>query len=157
PHAGRVKPGDVVLSLDGKDAAGRVRAAEDLVSGATPQFRRYRALQDLCNGPAGQPVRLEFQTPPGGKYPVTLEPRPSDDSPLRGPGLRERRLPRVAEPKPGVLYVDLDRCSSEEFWKEVLPKLGSARGVVFDVRGYPQVDVYLLGLLATGPLKCDHF
>src|SRR5206468_8366882 len=67
-HAGRVKPGDVVRALDGAPAGERVKAAEELVSGATPQFRRYRALQELRNGPAGQPVTLELQPPKGPSY-----------------------------------------------------------------------------------------
>jgi C-terminal processing protease CtpA/Prc len=156
-HAGRVKPGDVVRAIDGVAAEERVKAAERLVSGATPQFRRYRAMQELCNGPAGKPVTLELQPFKGPAYTVTLRRRPADDSPLRGPNLREWRLPRLAEPKPGVLYVDLDRYTPEEFYREAAGKVFKAKGVVFDVRGYPLVPPTLLTALTDQPIRSDHF
>jgi C-terminal processing protease CtpA/Prc len=156
-HAGRVRPGDVVRSIDGTSAAERVRAAERLMSGATPQFRRYRAMQELRNGPVGQPVTLELQPPQGPAYTVTLRRLAADDSPLRGPSLREWRLPRLKELKPGILYVDLDRYDSADYFREVAPKLVTAKGVVFDVRGYPTVDFIMLQPFTDRPLRSDHF
>jgi hypothetical protein len=156
-HAGRVKPGDVVRAIDRVAAEERLKAAERLVSGATPQFRRYRAMQELRNGPAGQPVTLELRPFKGAVYTVTLRRRPADDSPLRGPNLREWRLPRLAELKPGFLYVDLDRYTPEEFYREAAPKVFQAKGVVFDVRGYPLVPPILLAALSDRPLRSDHF
>jgi C-terminal processing protease CtpA/Prc len=154
-HAGRVKPGDVVRRIDGRPAAEAVQAAERLVSGATPQFRRYRALMDLRNGPDGSPVSLELQSPTGGVYTVTLKRQPADDSPLRGPPLREARLERMVELKPGILYVDLDRFTDAEFEKLVMPRASKAKGVVFDVRGYPTVGLQLLARLADRPLTSE--
>jgi C-terminal processing protease CtpA/Prc len=158
PTAGklRLKPGDVVRSIDGKPAAERMRAAEQLVSGATPQFRRYRALQDLCNGPAGQSVSLELEAFNGPPRTLTLTRRPADDSPLRGPSLREPRLDKVTEIKPGVLYLDLDRLSNADMY-QVLPRLQKAFGVIFDVRGYPGVDVWMLTLLTDRGVQSDRW
>jgi peptidase S41-like protein len=42
----------------------------------------------------------------------------------------------VAELSPGLWYVDLTRATSEQI-QPTLPRLAEARGVVFDMRGYP--------------------
>ncbi|HEY1381550.1 MAG TPA: S41 family peptidase [Gemmataceae bacterium] len=154
-HAGRVKPGDVVMAVDGTPAADRMAAAVRLASGATPQFRRYRAMQDLGNGPAGSSVVLRLHPLRGPDYDVTLTRQPADDTPLRGPGLREWRLDRVTELKPGYLYVDLDRFEDGKFGREVLPRLARAKGVVFDVRGYPTVSLEFLSHFSDKPLVSE--
>ena len=69
--------------------------------------------------------------------------------------VRDTPLPAVAEPRPGIFYVDL---RSLEFWfytpertlSELMPKLAAARGVVFDLRGsvMPEVSTFLLSHLA---------
>ncbi len=155
--AARVRPGHVVRAIGGTPAEEAVKAAERLVSGATPQFRRYRAMQELRNGPAGEPVTLELQPFKGAPYAVTLRRRPADDSPLRGPNLRESRLPRLSELKPGIFYVDLDRYTSADFSREVSEKVSEAKGVIFDVRGYPTVALGLLQWVTDRPLRSDHF
>jgi len=38
---------------------------------------------------------------------------------------------------PGVFYIDLDRITDADF-SAVLPRLTTARGIVFDMRGYPR-------------------
>ncbi len=134
-HAGRVNVGDIVTAIDGTPTTERMRRMEALVSGATPQFVSYRAMQDLRNGAAGQPTMLTLQTPKGESYTVTLTRQPADDSPLRGPGLREARLPRCTELKSGYFYVDLDRFHDDDLYTDVLPKL--ARG---HEAGGPPVD-----------------
>jgi len=151
-----VKVGDVVKSLDGRPAAERVVEMERLVSGATPQFRRYRALQELRNGPPGTRVKLELQPAKGPAHTVTLTRRPSDDSPLRGPSMRETRLDRIREIEPDILYVDLDRFKVEEF-PPVLPRLLKAKGIVFDARGYPLVWGMLVPLVTDKPLTSDRW
>jgi C-terminal processing protease CtpA/Prc len=131
-----------------------VRAMERFVSGATPQFRRYRALQELRNGPEGSKVRLELQPAKGDAYAATLTRQPADDSPLRGPSLRETRLGPVTELEPGYLYVDLDRLKAGEFAR-MLPRLQKAKGVVFDARGYPLVWGEVLPHVTDKPLASD--
>jgi C-terminal processing protease CtpA/Prc len=130
---------------------------ERLVSGATPQFRRYRAMQELRNGPAGKIVSLELQMPEGRTYTAKLERQAADDSPLRGPSLREGALPRFKELNPDILYIDLDRYGDKEFMRDVLPKLQKAKGVVFDVRGYPTVGPWLLQILTDRAMESDRF
>jgi C-terminal processing protease CtpA/Prc len=153
-----IKTGDVVKTIDGRPASERVQIAERLVCGATAPYRRYRAIQDLRNGPAGQTVTLELEPPGRPVYSSSLKRLPADDSPLRGPSLRERRLPRIAEIEPGILYVDLDRVSDAET-PALLDRLAKATGIVFDLRGYPYASqgFDLLTRFSDRPLASDRF
>jgi hypothetical protein len=57
----------------------------------------------------------------------------------------EPRPDKIAELEPGIFYVDLDRVD-EANWKTVTPRLEKAKGIVFDMRGYPGRP----GILALG-------
>ncbi len=59
-------------------------------------------------------MTLELEPPGKPAYSVTLNRLPADDSPLRGPSLLERRLAKVVEIEPGILYLDLARVSDPE-------------------------------------------
>ena len=58
----------------------------------------------------------------------------------------------MSEIRPGIFYFDLDRASDKDF-EEALPKLASARGVIFDLRGYPKMGPVFLQHLSDKPLK----
>jgi C-terminal processing protease CtpA/Prc len=157
-RSSEIKPGDVVRTIDGRRATLCVSSAERLVCGATPQFRRFRAMQDLRNGAVGQSVILELEPPGKPRFAATLKRMPADDSPLRGPSLLERRLARIAEIEPGKFYVDLARVSDPEM-RALLPRLEKASGIVCDVRGYPSpsMDIDLLARLCDRPLTTDRW
>jgi hypothetical protein len=64
---------------------------------------------------------------------------------------QEVRPEKVAELEPGIVYVDLDRVVDSD-WQAALPKLEQARGIVFDMRGYPKMRPVFLQHLAQKPL-----
>jgi hypothetical protein len=122
----QVRAGDVVVSADGRPAASWFAEAEALQSGS-PQHRMWRAVRALFWGPEGSRVALELEregervrveVSRGGKNPWwELRPEP------------------IAEIRPGIFYVDLERAK----WATVqprLPELARASAVVFDLRGY---------------------
>jgi hypothetical protein len=145
-QAGRIRPGDVVAALDGRPAAEALAGVEEVISGATPQWRRFRALSDLLRGPEGQEVRLDIQPREGEPFSVTLT-----RSVPRAPALASPRPEPIAEVRPGILYIDLDRVTDDDF-AVALPRLTAARGIVFDVRGYPKTTTVVLAHLASRPL-----
>jgi C-terminal processing protease CtpA/Prc len=51
--------------------------------------------------------------------------------------LREERPEKIAEVRPGIFYVDIDRIEDGDL-ADMLEKLEKARGIVFDLRGYPR-------------------
>jgi len=147
PQAGSgLHPGDVVLKVDGKDAAEALAEREALISGATPQWRRFRSVTELVRGPKDSELKLEVQSATGTPRLVVLK------RDLESLAMKETRPPQVAEIKPGIFYLDLDRIKDEEV-EAVLPKLEQARGIIFDLRGYPRVSPKLISYLTDKPVE----
>jgi C-terminal processing protease CtpA/Prc len=48
--------------------------------------------------------------------------------------LRDPRLRKISQIKPGIFYLDVERVSAEDF-KAALPELEQAKGIVIDLRG----------------------
>jgi hypothetical protein len=116
-----------VRQLDGTPASSRLEQVLALVSGSS-QWKRSRAMRDLMGGPAGTTARWRIEDGKGERE-VTLgyaAPQPP----------AEKRPQPVSELAPGIFYVDLTRAAMSAITPE-LDKLAAARGVVFDVRGYP--------------------
>lgn len=145
--SGGLKPGDLIRKIDGVPVSEAYQRASATISAATEQWRRYRALNELLRGPQGSPIALEAQH--GAETPFTVHLTRQID-----PAHPEKRPAPVAELKPGIWYLDLDagRATTRSF-TEALPKLAQARGVVFDLRGYPnEVALELLPHLAHVPI-----
>ncbi|HJQ39645.1 MAG TPA: S41 family peptidase [Thermoanaerobaculia bacterium] len=139
PSASGVSIGDEVTAIDGKPVLRALAEAEALISGATPQWRRWRALYELTTGTA--PAALTI-----GTRVVTLPRTIAKEPP------REKRPEKIAELKPGLWYVDLERITDGDF-NASLEKLAAARGIVFDLRGYPRVGIEPLRHLIDGPTQ----
>ena len=130
-YADGVRPGTIVHVIDGLPATGALAEVEQLVSAATPQFRRWMGLRRLAVGPEGESVALGIEDPTGGWRPVTVRRTVPDH------GFAARSGGVVNEVEPGIFYLDFNRITNEQF-TEALPKLASAKGIVFDFRGYPR-------------------
>jgi C-terminal processing protease CtpA/Prc len=135
-----LRPGDVVVTLDGRDARALVRDREAEVSGS-PQWKRYRAVRELGLGDEGSTATLGIRRD-GRTIEVTLR---RAAAPLPG-----REGPPVRLLEAGIWYVDLDRAAMPEI-REHLAEIAGARGVVFDLRGYPNSNHEVLSHLLTGP------
>jgi len=141
-----LQPGDVVLKVDGKDAAEVLAEREALISGATPQWRRFLSVNDLRRGAKDSELKLEVQSATGNPRLLVLKRN------LESLTMRETRPPKVGEIRPGIFYLDLDRIKDEDF-EAVLPKLEQARGIIFDLRGYPRVSPKLISHLTDKPVE----
>jgi len=159
PEAGGLKPGDVVVEIDGKPAAKVLAEHEATISGATPQWRRYRALAAAAAGSKDSEIVLEVR--PAVAEPSTKTQTRKRTVPARRTldaaaflALREPRPSKIAAIKPGVIYLDLSRITQQEF-DEAVPRMAEARGIVFDLRGYPQnIAVQTIGHLIDQPVTC---
>ncbi len=138
--------GDVVLAVDGRPTAQLLAEREALISSATPQWARFRAIRDLLLGARATPVALEVAHPDGAREQLTLRRDTTEGA------VRERRPAAVAELKPGIWYVDLERATRPAF-DSVADRLAAARGLVLDMRGYPgPFGIQLLPHLSQTPL-----
>jgi C-terminal processing protease CtpA/Prc len=130
-----VPRGSVVTAVDGKPSLAALTALEEMISAATPQRRRQVALERLVSGPRDAAARLRLQ-PPEGDPVGSAEVELRYSIPVDDPGFHEPRPEKIAELRPGIFYVDLDRISDDDF-AAALDRLAAARGIVFDLRGYP--------------------
>ena len=119
--------GAIVSAVGGAPARRALADAVRLASG-TAQWREVRALWALTSGPEGADVRLTIDDGSGPRD-VTLRC-------ASGPPPSEKRPDAIVELAPGIWYADLTRATAGQLTPR-LTTLASARGVVFDLRGYP--------------------
>jgi len=132
-----LKPGDVVLAMNGEPIEQAFLRQGALIPSATPQWRRYWLPMYLTVGAAGSEVRLKLRSLDGAQREVVLHRNvPFDGEP------EDRRPAIVAELEPAIFYFDVSRATKEDF-DAALPKLAEAKAVIFDVRRYPNMDEFL--------------
>lgn len=141
-----LQPGDIVLKVNGETSEKLLVERETMISGATPQWRRYVVLNEIRAGAKDSEVQLEVSTGSGETRSVTLK-RNTEIQTLRG-----MRPPKLHELRSGIFYIDLDQIKDEEF-KEALPKLERAKGIIFDLRGYPSVSPMVISHLIAEPVQ----
>ncbi|HEX3531943.1 MAG TPA: S41 family peptidase [Thermoanaerobaculia bacterium] len=145
-----LRPGDVVLEIDGTPAAEALAAEEGLTSAATPHHRRARALATLAAGRQDTEIRLTLQPAEGLVRTVSLRrSQPAD-------GSFPATVEIIQEIHPGILYVDLRRATDDDF-RNALLHLAVARGIVFDLRGHPRISKTFLQHLTDQPLDSPHW
>jgi hypothetical protein len=147
PALASVHAGDIVESIGGTPAREALQKAESFVSAATPAYRRYRALELLAAGPQGASRTLTLRH---GDETTSVTVQAT--APFSGPGrLRGQRPEKIAELRPGLFYIDLDRIDDGDF-ETALPRLKEAKGLLFDLRGYPErISESLLAHLIPAP------
>jgi Peptidase family S41 len=119
--------GAVVTSIGGTPIERKIGDLMNLASGTT-QWRERRALSEVVACLPGTPVTLTLDTSTGVKS-STLT-CGTNTAPT------EKRPAPVGQLSPAIWYVDLTRARMNEITPS-LPMLASAKGVVFDLRGYP--------------------
>jgi C-terminal processing protease CtpA/Prc len=122
-----IRTGDVILAVDGKPAEALLAEGEALVSG-TPQWKRARTLWTFLHGPKESEARLTVLRE-GSTLEVTAK-RDFVGGFYAGDG------DTIREIESGIWLVDLSRAPMKEI-DAVLDRLASAKGVIFDVRCFP--------------------
>ncbi len=124
-----VNVGDEVTAIDGVPIAEAARASAARISGASEGWIRYRMLGDLAAPANGDSLALTLLGADGEARVV----RPPVGGPDRAVPARPDTISQV---RPGIWYVDLTRCREEQF-QAYVDSLATARGLVYDMRGYP--------------------
>lgn len=156
--ASGLRPGDVVTRIEGREVRSELNAAEAEAAAATPQWRRWRALASLALGGRGEPVRLDVEplvaaagAGSGSKRSATQALTLMHDVAPGQPAAAEPHAEAVREARPGVLVADLGRLSESEL-QAALPRLATAAGIVFDLRGAVRSTDALLAHLLAAPV-----
>jgi C-terminal processing protease CtpA/Prc len=147
PSAGSVRRGDVVRRIDGRPVAELIAAREALISAATPGWARFRSLMELRSGLPGRTVELSLERAGGAVETVKIAYDAEGKTPFEEP-----RPDKIATLEPGIMYVDLGRITDEDF-TAALPELAKARGIVFDLRGYPKASPMPLAHLTSEAVR----
>ncbi len=139
------KVGDAVLAVDGKKTEEIIREAEEFLSGS-PQWKRVKATAQFAIGPPGTKSTARLQR--GGEV---LE-VPFECSAEAPAAVVPPTLEPIATLEDGVFYVDLTRAAWPDLSSRI-KELAAARGVVFDLRGYPKGNHQVLSHLLREPDK----
>jgi len=129
--------GDVITSADGEPFDARVARAARYAPASNDTWRTYRAMRDALTGDEGSTLRLGVQDASGALHEVRVARTTEWDWPERT-GSVYRLL------GDDIGYVDLDRLESADT-DAMLAALGSTRGIVLDMRGYPHGTAWTLG------------
>lgn len=124
-----VPVGSVVLSIDGTPASTRMQKETRLASG-TAQWKRSRAESALQLCQLDATVTMTIEPPSGPAREARLACARASTRAV------EVRPDSVSELQPGIWYVDLTRIRAAQL-RPMLETLAKARGVIFDMRGYP--------------------
>jgi C-terminal processing protease CtpA/Prc len=129
--AAGVRLGDVLLAVDDVPVAQRMRDLQGYVPAPNAGWRQFTTLRLALQGKDGSTARLKVQRAGGREE--TLEVVRKYDW-WRRP---QRSGPIVKVLEGNIGYVDLDRLPIEGV-SEMFRTLKATRGIVFDMRGYPQ-------------------
>ena len=124
--------GDIVLSVDGEDAATRISRHSQYLAASTPQSLSNIVMQRFLNGPEKSMALLTVQRGDGSVGEVKVERRTEN---LRH--MRSQREGPVTRMLPGNIgYADLDRLMPAQV-DEMFDQFRNTKAIIFDMRGYP--------------------
>jgi C-terminal processing protease CtpA/Prc len=119
--------GDIFLDIDGIGAERALRDAEEIISGS-PQWKRWKALNRFGYGEPGTMAKLKLKR---GQQKLEVEVERNFKE-----SLTEFARSNIEKMDNDIYYVNLSKAS----WPEIDAKiedLAKARGIIFDLRGYP--------------------
>ena len=147
-----LQPGDVIIDIDGETAVARLQEQMNLFSSPTTHYKRYQALSTLLGGSESAEVVLTVQHFAGSEEVISVE----RNTPVYYPFEPQNRPATFSELAPGIFYIDLSRSNNETF-EDKLIALDNAAGLIFDLRGYPSVNISFMELLITEPVTSPQF
>lgn len=133
-----VELGDEIVEIDGEAIDQRVDELKSLISGASEQWIiKIIVNTELLRGKENSQIMLKLRKQSG----EISEVRMKRDLPYQQLGeaghYPENRPDKIIEIKPGIMYIDLSRADMDEI-NGVIENLVKAKGVIFDMRGYPK-------------------
>lgn len=125
--------GDIVLKVDGEDARQRFTRYEKYISASTTQSSADKAALAFMNGKDKSVLTLTVRSRLNKEKKVQLTRKYEDYTTL----YHRERSGDILKILPGNIgYADLDRMTLE-MMDEMFEKFKDTRGIIFDVRGYP--------------------
>jgi C-terminal processing protease CtpA/Prc len=139
-----IRPGDVVLAVDGETTAARRARLEPYLASSTPQALDWKVADFLLSGSEGSTATLRVRDAEGREREVRLPRRAAlfrpSYLPVFGDGdpMRWMRPGPTWEVLPGNIgYVDLEKLTVAQV-DSMFDALRDTRAIIFDNRSYPQ-------------------
>ncbi|TDL52889.1 hypothetical protein E2R60_16880 [Paenibacillus dendritiformis] len=146
-----LKPGDIILNINGKNATAYFKQLEKYIAGSE-QWKRYRAANEILGGTVGKEATLTVQRGEQ-KVEITLS-YTSKNFMEVDDFIRPDSIDKVAD---DIYYVNLSNITMDMF-KERLHELEKAKGIIFDMRGYPNnVNHNVLSYLTDAPVQLPQY
>lgn len=127
-----MRRGDIVVSAEGTPAEDVLDNAKRYISGS-PQWKTYRALTAFGRGAPGAHADLVLER--DGRQIECEAPRNPEHA--NRPWQAQSRPDAIEEVESDIYYVDLTRTDMDTIQGRI-DEFAVARGMVFDMRGYPQ-------------------
>jgi C-terminal processing protease CtpA/Prc len=138
--ADALAPGDVVVSIDGKDADARAAMLADHLAASTPQSRDLEVGRLLLCGPDGSTAEITVMKA-DGRIETVRAPRAQAHWEQFG----SERDGEIVTMLPGNIgYADLDRLRFDAL-DDMFETFKDAKAIIFDMRGYPLGTGWSLG------------
>lgn len=139
--------GDILTEIDGRNVHEIADEEGELISSATEGSRINGILWGrLTKGVKDSVIKLKL-TREGAKLNSELKRNFQFSDVMEKGYYPEYRPEKISEVKPGIFYVDLTRLTTEELNGKIY-ELAVAKGVIFDVRGYPMLECDFLNNLS---------
>ena len=135
------KVGDIVISIDGIPVEQMLLNEEEYISGS-PQWKRVNSLRRFGYGKEGTTAKLQIMR--NGQI-LKMEAVRNNKERLSEPG-----RPIIEEIENDIFYVNLDKAEMDEI-REKMDDLANAKGVIFDLRGYPRGNSEVISHLLIEP------
>lgn len=144
----RVKPGDIIQSVDNVPAVELVRLKQKHLSGSQ-HYTLFQALRQFAVGDEGTDVEITVER--GGETNVVHVSRTGSVDYTR---LEKGDRSMIGPIRDNVFYVDLDEASIDTIMSNI-EEISSAEAVIFDLRGYPAGNHGVIRHLLSQPDTSD--
>jgi hypothetical protein len=145
-ESAELRRGDVLVAVNGRPVDEALDDEVQLASGS-PQFRRARGFIRLLVVPKNDTLHCMVER---GNDTISVDAVPTSTAPWVGADVGDN----IRELEKGIWYVDLSRAPMPAI-DSVMDKLAKAKGVAFDLRGYPNNNHDVICHLLTGKEQRD--
>ncbi len=137
-----LQEGDILLELDGKPAGELLINYEEIMSGS-PQWKKQKALREFIKDDSTKISNVKIR-----RGEEVLEVSVARTLPLP----QYDRPENVCEIKDNIYYVNLCKANIEEILNRI-QEISIAKGVVFDLRGYPNSNHTIISYMIDSPVQ----
>lgn len=136
-----IRPGDIVVAINGQPARQVIDSLRQLVPNPTPGYNDHHTALDALLGPEGEKVEISYRNETGVHRETLIRSLPVKS----GYSLLSREgHPAKMEIDSSILYINLDEIGKDI--EGLIPELNNYTSIIFDMRGYPRnVPHTLLG------------